>query len=74
MDTLLKKDYTNSIFLPAAGDWNNTDILGMGSYGFYWSSSRLSGIMADSIIFDSEGAAPSIASRWNGLAVRPVCE
>lgn len=30
----------NSIFLPAAGYRNNTNLFYTGSYGFYWSSSR----------------------------------
>lgn len=29
----------NSIFLPAAGHWNNTDLDSVGSEGFFWSSS-----------------------------------
>lgn len=29
----------NRIFLPAAGDWDGTDLYGAGSGGYYWSSS-----------------------------------
>ncbi len=49
----------NSIFLPAAGDRDDTDLNGAGSYGNYWSSSLVMGYpdYAWCVYFDSDNVS-----------------
>lgn len=71
-----KKDTSKSIFIPAAGGaWDNL-VLGVGKYGFAWSS-MLSTILVgygQSIFFNSENIYLSYNSfsRCNGFPVRGV--
>jgi len=70
----------NSIFLPAAGYRDGSDLLGAGSHGDYWSSS-LSGILhyggnqhhAWYLYFDSGDYEMRDFERCEGQSVRPVC-
>jgi len=63
-----------SIFLPAAGFWNSSSTDGVGSDGFYWSSSLYSGgsYRAWDLNFDSIYQVVSGSGRGLGFSVRPV--
>lgn len=65
----------NSIFLPAAGDRDDSDLWGAGSFGFYWSSTPYENFSdgAYDLDFGSDGQHVS-RLRYNGLSVRPVLE
>lgn len=65
----------NSIFLPAAGCMNNSDIFNAGSFGLYWSSSLDTGYPSGAydVRFYSDYVGWSGLSRYDGLSVRPVC-
>ena len=64
----------NSIFLPAAGERNESNINRAGSYGYYWSSSFDSRLPPSAWIlnFYSGNYYLNNAPRSNGLSVRPV--
>lgn len=67
----------NSIFLPAAGHRTGTDLIGAGSYGYYWSSSLYTyePLNAWYVDFDFFNVfRPNTYSRWYGHSVRPVTE
>ncbi|MBQ9463215.1 MAG: hypothetical protein IJU68_06110, partial [Bacteroidales bacterium] len=67
---------SNSIFLPAAGYRENTDLCNKGSRGYFWSSS-LSEDASNSarvVYFHSDGVFRSNDSRRYGQSVRPVME
>ncbi len=67
----------NSIFLPAAGYRDGTDLNYSGSYGYYWPSSLYEGnssYNACSLYFGSSGYDWSSYSRYYGHSVRPVLE
>ena len=68
----------NSIFLPAAGYWNNYGCSSVvGSKGFYWSSSLHSdySYVACDVYFDSQTLERNKDSRYYGQSIRPVfCE
>ena len=65
----------NSIFLPAAGCLDGTEVSNRGSYGYYWSSSlgRYGSGGAYDVNFDSGGVWNG-SYRYYGLSVRPVCD
>ena len=64
----------NSIFLPAAGFRNGSDLRNSGSGGYYWSSSLREGYSnyAYNLYFDSGGYDWNNYFRSNGQSVRPV--
>ncbi len=65
----------NSIFLPAAGDCLGTEVIVMGSVGYYWSSSLgSSSYNADYLYFFSSLYDWYYYYRFYGRTVRPVCE
>lgn len=68
----------NSIFLPAAGRRDGTDLLGVGSYGYYWSSSLSTDYpdLAWRVNFSSssDSVGRYDGYRYYGLSVRPVSE
>ena len=66
----------NSIFLPAAGYRNDSDLYGAGSYGYYWSSSlRTDGsYFACYLLFFSSYVDWYYDGRYYGHSVRSVCE
>ena len=69
--------YTDkSIFIPAAGHVSNGSLIGVGSYGYIWSSSLTSGTPRNARImfFYSSSVYISGSDRCNGLSVRPVKE
>ncbi len=65
----------NSIFLPAAGYYNDGSLNVAGSYGHYWSSSLYTDYPggAYSLNFYSGGVNMDIYNRYYGHSVRPVC-
>lgn len=65
----------NSIFLPAAGYREGSDLYGAGSIGCYWSSSLDASYprSAWGLNFDSDGCITDDGNRLGGLSVRPVC-
>lgn len=66
----------NSIFLPAAG-FRDGDYLGAeGSYGYYWSSSRVKQYPneAQRILINPEKASIQYIARYLGLSVRAVTD
>ena len=66
----------NSIFLPAAGWRNGTDMSCVGEVGEYWSSSLNSSDsgFANQLFFTSRDTGLSYTSRKEGHSVRPVTE
>ena len=65
----------NSIFLPAAGDRSNEDLLSTGSDGTYWSSSLLTTNLPSSahyLYLSSNDCGVATYSRRLGLSIRPV--
>ena len=73
---LVKATNGNSIFLPAAGYLNGTNLRVDGSYGTYWSSSLNKDYpyYAWSVNFDSDDVGRSYYNRSYGRSVRPVSE
>ncbi len=66
----------NSIFMPAAGDRENTSVYSVGNGGFYLSSSLSVGLpdYEWSIFFNSSGINTNGYNRCDGFSVRPVTE
>ncbi len=66
----------NSIFLPAAGGRDDSELLGGGSYGHYWSSSLGSGDpdSARNLYLDSGYYGMGNSRRYYGFTVRAVCQ
>ena len=64
----------NSIFLPAAGLFNEASIKSVGFYGYYWSNSLQSSISTDSqgLIFYANSVSWSVNERYYGRSIRPV--
>lgn len=65
-----------SIFLPAAGIRNDTDLDGAGYGGYYWSSSRYTDnpSLAMGVQFYSDRAYRRDYLRCDGLSIRPVSD
>lgn len=66
----------NSIFLPAAGARDGTEVYRRGSFGFYWSGT-LGELYSDSaygLCFTSDAHDWFSHYRYDGLTVRPVTE
>ena len=69
------KTNSNSIFLPAAGYRDDTDLFLVGNYGYSWSSS-LDGDYPNYawyLNFDSGRVGRCNYNRYSGQSVRPVC-
>lgn len=71
------KENENSLFFPLAGQWNNTNLNGLGRAGIYWSASLFSSDKAWTI--SMVPGAPQIVyeykdPRYYGQSVRGVCE
>ena len=66
----------NSIFLPAAGGWNDATLIGAVSNGLYWSSSRDTDypFIAYYLFFNSGEVERSSHYRCYVFSVRPVSE
>ena len=65
----------NSIFLPAAGDRDDTSLYNAGSFGYYWSATPDSDSdIACSLYFKSYDPDWSYSNRGLGRSVRPVSE
>ena len=68
-------NYANrSIFLPAAGLGDDSDLFRPGSNGYYWSSTPHSGnsYRAWGLYFNSGNFSRNYGSRYHGQSVRPV--
>ena len=66
----------NSIFLPAAGNREDSEFYGAGSGGIYWSSSLITDLPGRAwyLYFNSDDyIMGSNCSRYLGFTVRPVC-
>lgn len=62
-----------TVFLPAAGNRNGTDVYDVGGNGNYWSSSANDENNAYNLYFNSDNVNPDNANnRNNGLSVRLV--
>ena len=67
------KNNSNTLFFPAAGDYNGTTLSNEGSGGYYWSSSFDSATNAYNLLFRSSGVRPQgNDGRRYGFSVRPV--
>ena len=69
----------NSIFLPAAGVRDGTEVFGRGSYGYYWSGTLYEDFSSGAYGFDfsfvgSEDHDLDVGDRGFGHPVRPVTE
>lgn len=66
----------NSIFLPAAGYRDYSDLSNAGSYGDYWSSSLFTDGPYDAwnVYFYSSNVYGGYVNRYYGFSVRPVCQ
>ena len=63
----------NSIFFPASGYYNGTNLLNRGSHGNYWSSTYNSETTARFLLFNSSEVNPTyIGNRRSGFTVRAV--
>lgn len=71
---LLTASNGNSIFLPAAGYIDGSNLCNDGSYGCYWSSSLSwsHSHYANRFNFDSENCNITSFYRYHGLTIRPV--
>lgn len=66
----------NSIFLPAAGCWGNNTLSGVGSVGYYWSSSicDLPTYACALLFYNDSVSGNGVSIRSCGLSIRPVLE
>lgn len=65
----------NSIFLPAAGCWSDSTVVGAGTLGHYWSSdlnTGVSGFAGNLSFFYGHQSTADNYSRHRGFSVRPV--
>ena len=72
--TSLEND--NSIFLPAAGYYNGTDLMSVGTHCSYWSSTVNTIIYycANCLSFTPTLVFSRAPSRWDGYSIRPVSD
>ena len=65
----------NSIFLPSAGSFDGASLDDAGSYGYYWSSSLMTGYPNNAryVYFNSGSVRVNFEGRYFGCSVRPVC-
>ena len=64
----------NSIFLPATGLRDDTDVFYRGKYGYYWSATlgEFTSATACNLYFGSKNGSCQFCDRAGGLTVRPV--
>ncbi|MCQ2297587.1 MAG: fimbrillin family protein [Bacteroidales bacterium] len=66
-------DLSKSIFLPMAGGFNSRSNSSVGSEGYYWTSSKVSGIYrAEYYKFESDSISINHRSGCQGYSIRPV--
>ena len=63
---------SNSVFLPAAGEYNAGDVYGQGDFGSYWSSTPGRGDDAYNLGFNFVSQNVEDDARQNGYSVRAV--
>lgn len=65
-----------SLFFPATGDFNGSDLYGYNEYGCYWSSSfyTINIKYAWYLYFDKNKIKNQFYSRYDGYPIRPVAE
>ena len=66
------RNNSNSLFLPAVGYLDFTDLIGEGSYGYYRSSSIYDADYAMFLFFRADYASTYYYNRYYGFPVRPV--
>ncbi len=73
---VISKKNGNSIFLPAAGCRDNSNLVNAGGHGGYWSSSLSTNFSSSAyhLYFNLSGVYWSSGRRYDGLSVRAVCE
>lgn len=65
----------NTLFLPAAGDYDRLSIKNLGTSGFYWSSTYVSATAARKLGFNSSSVGPlSNSDRRYGFPIRAVVQ
>lgn len=69
-----KMEAAGAVFLPAAGNRSGTGVFGVGTFGYYWSSTSDTGVLADEIAFFGNGVGWSHPARHLGHSVRLVCD
>jgi uncharacterized protein (TIGR02145 family) len=69
---ITSKNNGRSIFLPAAGQMGNTNLLHAGSVGCYWSKNLDTKHNALALRFDTDDQYLSAIARYYGLPIRPV--
>lgn len=62
----------NSIFLPAAGMRSDSEVMGEGSRGYYWTSTLAHDIPAWGFNFSSSNHSLNFFGRYFGHSIRPV--
>ena len=62
----------NSIFLPAAGNYNGTTLQNLGTYGYYWAATLNNATNAYNLFFYSTIVYMGNGARYYGLPVRAV--
>ena len=70
-----KDDYSaNSIFLPAAGYGNGSNLINAGGGGYYWSSTQSTSSSAYNLYFNMVSGSSFVNSKnkYSGFPVRPV--
>ena len=65
----------NAVFLPAAGDRNETLVVGAGSYGVYWSATHVDDIFSSAVYFYDSHLSTNLDNhlRYVARSVRLVC-
>ncbi len=71
---ITSKKNGNSIFLPAAGCWEESSLSGAGQFGAYWARtiSVYSPDEASGAFINSNGMAMELSDRFCGYSIRPV--
>ena len=69
---ITSKKNGNSIFLPAAGYMNDSNLWGAGTNGYYWSSSTYEDGEVNYLKISNDDISVGECSRYMGQSVRPV--
>lgn len=69
-----KTDPSKYIFIPAAGNYNGSELRNSGKYGYYWTRERENDLYAFSFGFYSGNDNTGSGERYLGFSVRGVCQ